>query len=59
MKNHANRHNKVSCEDLGRQSMKIQKASEDIIRRRNFIPSPKTSYMEENTQKTKKQMITR
>jgi len=39
--------------------MKIQEASEDITRRKNYVSSPKTSYMEENTQKTKKQVITR
>jgi len=37
---------------------KIQEASEDISRRRNSIASPKISYMEENTQRTKKQAIT-
>jgi len=38
--------------------MKIQEAFEDIARRRNFVPSPKTSYMEENTERTKKWAIT-
>jgi len=31
--------------------MKIQEASEDITKRKNSIPSPKTSFMEENTHK--------
>jgi len=34
--------------------MKIQEAFEDVTIRRNYIPSPKISYMEENTQMTKK-----
>lgn len=38
--------------------LNIQEASQGIARGRNSIPSPKRSYMEENTQKTKKQMIT-
>jgi len=38
--------------------MKIQEASEDITRGINSIPSIKTSYMEENTQRTKKLVIT-
>jgi len=29
--------------------MKIQEVFEDIIKRRNFIPSGRTSFMEENT----------
>jgi len=37
--------------------MKIQEASKEITRRKNSIISPKTSYMEENTQRTKKQAI--
>jgi len=37
----------------------IQVASKDITRKRNFIPSPKTSFIEENIQKMKKQAITR
>jgi len=38
--------------------MEIKEASKDITRRRNSIPSPETSYMEENMQSTKKQVIT-
>jgi len=38
--------------------MEVQEASEDITRGGNFVPIPKTSYMEESTQKTKKQTIT-
>jgi len=39
--------------------MEIQEAPEDIKRGGNFVPSPKTSYMEESTQKTKKRAIMR
>jgi len=39
--------------------MKIQEAFEYVTRSRNSVPSPKTSFMEENTSKTKKQTITR
>jgi len=39
--------------------MKIQEAYEDITIGRNSFPSPKTFYIEENTQRTKKQTITR
>jgi hypothetical protein len=38
--------------------MEIQEASEDITRGGNSVPNLKTSYMEESTQKTKKQAIT-
>jgi hypothetical protein len=38
--------------------MKIQETSEDITKGGILFPSPKTSYMEANTQMTKKQMIT-
>jgi hypothetical protein len=31
--------------------VKIQEVSEDVTMRRNSIPSPRTSFMEENTQK--------
>ena len=37
--------------------MKIQEACEDITRSRNSISSLKTTYIEGNTQKTKKQVI--
>jgi len=38
---------------------KIQEISKDIANGGIMFPSPKTSYMEENTQKTKKQTFTR
>jgi len=38
--------------------MKIQEASKDIKRRRNFVSSLKTDNMEENTKKMKKRAIT-
>jgi len=48
---------KSTCEDLGRQWINIQEASQNISSR-NYIPSPKTSYMEENIRKTEKHAIT-
>ena len=39
--------------------MMIQEASEYITKSMNYVSSPKTSCMEGNTQKTKKETITR
>jgi len=43
---------------FGRLRTKIQEVSEDIKKRRDFIPIPKTSFMEENTQNTEKKVKT-
>lgn len=45
----ANRQSKVFQEDFGRPWMKIQEATKHITKRRNFISSPKVSFIEENT----------
>jgi hypothetical protein len=37
--------------------MKIQEASKDITKRINSIPSLKTSFIEENTQKDQENML--
>jgi len=39
--------------------MKIQEVSEDIARWRNYVPSSKTSYMEEKHPKYEETTITR
>ena len=50
------RHLKI-CEDFGKTWMKIQEASEDITKGGILFPSPKTSYMEANTQKDEEKGI--